>query len=58
MMQDLQILDELLKKGYDRRATPTNHLSKQTNKTKKARLVQNIYKFLPFRQLRTDQGGL
>ncbi len=29
MMQDnLQILDELLKKGYDRRATPTNHLSK------------------------------
>ncbi|OXA56418.1 Glycine receptor subunit alpha-3 [Folsomia candida] len=27
MMRDLQILDELLKKGYDRRATPTNHLN-------------------------------
>ena len=26
-VQDLVILDELLNKGYDRRATPTNHLS-------------------------------
>ncbi|CAG7822549.1 unnamed protein product, partial [Allacma fusca] len=25
MIQDLEILDSLLKKGYDRRATPTNH---------------------------------
>lgn len=27
-MDHLQILDSLLKKDYDRRATPTNHLSK------------------------------
>jgi len=27
MIQDLVILDELLKQGYDRRATPSNHLS-------------------------------
>ncbi|CAG7722599.1 unnamed protein product [Allacma fusca] len=29
-VQDLVILDELLKKGYDRRATPTNHYNKST----------------------------
>jgi hypothetical protein len=27
-IEDLGILDKLLKNNYDRRATPTNHLSK------------------------------
>jgi hypothetical protein len=28
-IEDLKILDRLLKNGYNRRATPTNHLSKK-----------------------------
>jgi len=32
-IEDLGILDRLLKNGYDRRATPTNHLSKLIKKS-------------------------
>jgi len=28
LMKELEILDKLLNNNYDRRATPTNHLSK------------------------------
>lgn len=33
-IEDLGILDKLLKRNYDRRATPTNHLSKSKKMSK------------------------